>query len=401
MKTEKKFDSHEYRILIVTCFGHFMSHFNMLVFPALLLPLVGRMDTDMATVLGISFWMYLMFGLTALPWGLAADRLGAWPFMLLFFLGSGLSGLAAAWWIDSPNELALALATLGIFSGIYHPTGLGLISKEVKRVSLGMGYNGMFGNLGLFAAPLITGIVNWLWGIRAAYLVLGVLNFAGAGLMLMTRLSCSPQETQAKTGEDKNLLSAFMILLAAMMLGGICYRAGTVIMPSYIELKTKDIFLWMSSLTGSDLSKNLVATSVTSVIYLVGMLGQYTGGRVAEKFDPRFSYLVFYAVTIPFAFFMANATNLPLVILAILYFFFFLGLQPIENTLVTLFTPVRFRHAAFGAKFVLVFGVGAIAVKMVEVLETTAGIETVFIALGVLSLILTGIIGLLILNTRR
>jgi len=51
-----------------------MSHYNMLVFHAVVLPLAGRLNMDMAQVLGISFWMYLLFGLTALPWGMVADR---------------------------------------------------------------------------------------------------------------------------------------------------------------------------------------------------------------------------------------------------------------------------------------------------------------------------------------
>ena len=77
----------ERRVLIVTCYGHFMSHFNMLVFPALVLPLANRLDMTMGGVLGISFWMYLLFGLTALPWGLLADRWDARPLLIIFFLG--------------------------------------------------------------------------------------------------------------------------------------------------------------------------------------------------------------------------------------------------------------------------------------------------------------------------
>ena len=87
-----KFDSRERRILINTCFGHFMSHFNMLVFPAIVLPLAARVNLDMATVLGFSFWMYLLFGFTALPWGLAADRWGAGALMVLFYAGAAWPG---------------------------------------------------------------------------------------------------------------------------------------------------------------------------------------------------------------------------------------------------------------------------------------------------------------------
>ena len=119
---------------------------------------------NMVDVLGLSFFMYLLFGLTALLWGMASDRWGARLLLILFFLGAGSSGIVVALLLDSPSGFKIALASLGFFSGIYHPAGLGLISKEVKNVSMGMSYNGMFGNLGLAAAPLFTGLINWVWG---------------------------------------------------------------------------------------------------------------------------------------------------------------------------------------------------------------------------------------------
>ncbi|MBW1705178.1 MAG: MFS transporter [Deltaproteobacteria bacterium] len=392
-------NSRDRRILVITCYGHFMSHFNMLVFPAVVLPLAGRLNMDMAQVLGMSFWMYLLFGLTALPWGMAADRWGAKPFMLLFYFGAGISGFFAAFWIDAPGGLAVCLAAIGLFSGIYHPTGLGLISKEMERVSLGMGYNGMFGNLGLATAPILTGIVNWLWGPQAVYLVLGGLNLVGLALMIAFPLTQSRLTKGATSGEGDGLLGAFLILLVAMMLGGIAYRGSTVILPAYFEIKNQGIFQALSTFVGFELSSNLVATAVTSLVFLVGTVGQYTGGRVAERFEPRFCYLIFHAVTVPAVFLMAIVWDLPLVALALVYFFFLLGMQPIENTLVARFTPKRLHHSAFGTKFVLTFGVGALAVKMIGVIKVTWGIEAVFPALGMVSLALVGIILLLIKRT--
>lgn len=393
-------NSRERRILLTTCYGHFMSHFNMLVFPALLLPLAGQLKMDMAYVLDLSFWMYCLFGVTALPWGIIADRWAPKPLFLIYYLGAGLSGLAASLLIDNPAGLSIALAALGLFSGIYHPIGLGMISKEIKRVSLGMGYNGMFGNLGLATAPLLTGLLNWLWGPQAAYLFLGALNLLGVVLMSILPPIVDHRSDKKESDEDNGLLGAFLVLLVAMMLGGIVYRGATVILPAYFELKNQGIFQWFSSMTGVGLSKNLVATSVTAFIYIVGMLGQYTGGRVAERFDLRICYFVFHALTIPAAALMAVAVDLPLVALAMIYFFFLLGMQPIENTLVAKFTPRKFHHSAFGSKFVLTFGVGALAVKMIKVIETTFGIETVFYALAITSIILVGVIVLLIRKTR-
>ena len=117
-------------------------------------------------------------------------------------------------------------------------------------------------------------------------------------------------------------------------------------------------------LWGEDISGNLVATTITSLIFSLGILGQYTGGRVPERYEPRFCYLAFNLVSMSAAFFMAMAQNLSLVTSAIIYLFFLLGMQPIENTLVARFTPPRFHHSAYGIKFVLTFGVAALAVKM-------------------------------------
>ena len=91
-----RLQTHERHILVNTCYGHLLSHLNMLVFPAVVLPLTEVLGMQMTGVLAMSFWMYLLFGLTALPWGLAADRWGAGPLMGIFYAGAGLAGIATA-----------------------------------------------------------------------------------------------------------------------------------------------------------------------------------------------------------------------------------------------------------------------------------------------------------------
>jgi hypothetical protein len=107
---------------------------------------------------------------------------------------------------------------------------------------------------------------------------------------------------------------------------------------------------------------------------------------------------VFHLITIPAAFMMAGTTDMPLVLWALIYFFFLLGMQPIENTLVSHLTPSRWRHSAFGMKFVLTFGLGALAVKGVEAIEKTFGIAWVYPSLGCVSIVLVFTIGMLILR---
>jgi MFS family permease len=390
--------AHERNVLITTCLGHFLSHFNMLTFPAVVLPLATRLNLPLAQVLGMSFWMYLLFGLTAMPWGMAADHFGARYLMGIYYAGAGLCGLAAAFWVDTPALMVLALAGVGMFSGIYHPAGLGLISTQIKRISFGMGVNGMFGNLGLASAPLVAGVVTWLWGPRAAYLVLGIANLSGLIVMAMMPLPAAAEGVSAHS--QSNSSRGFFILLFAMMLGGIAYRGASVILPAYFELRNQGIFQWLTQHVPAGVSTNLVATAIASAIFLVGMAAQYLGGRVAERFSLQHSYLVFHLITIPAAFAMAWAVDLPLVALALVYFFFMLGMQPIENTLVSRLTPPRWRHSAFGMKFILTFGVGALAVKGVQAIESGLGLTWVYPALGCVSIVLVMTIGVLIARLR-
>jgi MFS family permease len=312
-----------------------------------------------------------------------------------------LSSLFAAYWIDSPALFSIALAGMGLFTGIYHPAGLGLISKGTERMGLAMGYHGMFGNLGLALAPLLAGVCNWLWGPQAVYLATGTLNLVGMGLMWFLSLAEPERETEMSEAKGKNgLLQTFLILLVALALAGIAYRGTTVVLPAYFELKNQGIFQALIGLWGRDISANLVATTITSLIFLLGMLGQFAGGLVAERYEPRHSYLTFHALIMVAAFLMAVTYDVSLVLLAAIYFFFLFGTQPIENTLVARFAPKRLHHSAFGIKGVVTFGVGALAVKMVGWIQNTWSIESTFIALGIVSVLLLAAVVLLILRTN-
>lgn len=394
-------NTRERHILVQTCYAHFMAHFNMLVFPALVLPLAAQFQTDMAPVVGMSFWMYLLFGVSALLWGGLADRLGAYPLMVLFYAGSAAAACLAAVFYRDPVLLPLALAALGLFSGIYHPVALGWISKEMRRISRGLALNGIFGSLGIAMAPLLAGLAIRLWGISGAFILLVLAN--GSGLMLMlffTERTRYAQHEQVPAAKSQARLVPFAVLLVIMMLAGIAYRGSTVILPACLELKNSGMLQLVRSFAQEWLTANLAATTTAGLILLPTIFGQYFGGFLAERFDLRFAYLVFHAITIPAVLGMAYTFDLPLVFLAGVYFFFLLGTQPIENTLVAHYTPARFRHSAYGMKFALTFGAGALAVKLIEYVQKNGGLENVYQLLGGVSLLLVCCIVVLIGVTR-
>lgn len=391
----------EQAILVVTCYGHFISHFNMLVFPAVLIPLADHFGMSIAETLSLSFWMYLLFGFSALPWGLVADRFGTKALLTLYHIGAGLCGFLAVVSLGNPLMFSLALSGLGLFSGIYHPVGLGWIARDIRNVSIGMAYNGMFGNLGLAAAPLLAGVVNLFYGISAVYLVVAVINLSGIFLLLGTaKHSRNPAAPQNNKRNPARVPTHFFILLGATMLGGIVYRGTSVTLPAYFQLSNGELFQDLTLLFGGIGTENAVATVTTSMIYLLGIVGQYTGGKVGEHFDLRRGYLIFHLVTVPAAIAMALTTNISLILFAVIHSFFLLGMQPIENTLVSRLAPPGLMSSAYGLKFVLTFGIGALGVKVIEIIQGGFGFPAVYLSLAAVSTLLVTCILLLIVKTK-
>ena len=391
----------ERKILTTTCFGHFMSHFNMLMFPALVLPLMGMYDMDLSHVLALSFWMYLLFGVTALPWGLVSDRVGAKPLLLLFYTGAGLCGLAAGFFIDSPKAFSLCLAGVGVFSGIYHPAGLGLISRGISKMSMALGYNGMAGNAGLATAPILAGVINHFYGIQTAFIFLGCLNLTGTVIMLLLPVIEPARNEKTESQGSMRLMLSFAVLCICMMLGGVAYRSVTVILPAYLELGNPALLDWISRLPWMPASRNVAATALSSSVFMVGMFGQFLGGVTAERFEPRRGYLVFHVLALPMVLAMAYTTDVSLLLITMGYMLFLLGMQPIENTLVAKLTPDKVRDSAYGTKFILTFGVGAFAVYLVGWVKEVWSFPAVFVAMAIVSLTTVLSILLLMRVTRK
>jgi MFS family permease len=400
----------ERRVLAATCFAHGMTHLYMLVFPALVTPLRAEFGLGLGEALELAFVGYLLYGLGSLPAGMIADR---WQARWMLALGLGLSGAGAvlAGLSQSPLTLVIALGLLGLGASIYHPTGMALISRAFHdRRGRALGLNGVFGNIGLASAPFVTGLLTSMFGWRWAYLLLGVPGLIGGLLVAMTRIDESVIEPPSAgsdrpgTADGKDLKRYFMVLCMAMMLGGLAYRSGSLVMPSYFELKASFLVPAATSLVdafGGTGAKTAAATALTSLVYATGIAGQIIGGRVADSRDLRLSYLAFHLLALPPVVAMVWLTEVPLLLASMVYILFGLGMQPIENSLIAKLTPPAWRSTAYGLKFVLAFGVGSLAVGLVGQIERRAGLAAVFGSIGALELGLVMVATLLWLVSRR
>jgi FSR family fosmidomycin resistance protein-like MFS transporter len=382
----------------VAGYAHYLSHFNMVAFPALALPITRAMNRSLADVIGMSWLMYLFFGLAALPWGWAADRYGAKPLMVLFFLGAGSSGILVASSIHAGSHLPGSLALLGLFSSIYHPVGLGLISGDSRRAGTRLGVNGAIGTLGIATAPFVVGLANWLWDPRGSFAFLGALNLLG--LALMTVLPFQSRVVRARTGHDHRCLwsGSFLILMGMGMLGGIIYRGALFTLPAYLELVDADLLPGAFRALQGMQSGNLTATALASMVFLIAIMGPVAATFAHRNRNPLGCYLFFHLLMIPAAILMGRFTNGLLLAVAIAYFVSLFAALNLENMFIAYTVPRRALHSAYGIRYVLTFGAGAAAVKIVEALEEKAGLEWVFPILGGVSALVVPSLLLLVVH---
>lgn len=401
-------DATERKIIVFTSFGHYFTHFYMLVFPVLLLPITRSLGIPLETVLPKSFLMYLLYGLLAMPWGFLSDhfnpRIVMGTGMLIAGTGFLISGL-----IRNSVFLSFSLALVGIGCAAYHPSGLSLLSKGLRSRGKALGTNGIFGNLGIASAPFAAGLLNYFVGWQATLLMLGIAGLVIGVVCLLVPFSIDREtdRQQSSAIEKRNVTKLFVNLCAIVTVFGLMYRAFTLILPTFMETRLYDTFESLMASNGSRAGfladqGSLFAAIVTGCAYLLGMLGQAVGGRIADRFELKRAYLVYVSFALPFLVLLRYANGLWIAVFAGFFAFFTLGLQPIENSLFAMLTPARWRSLAYGVKFTLVFGIGSLSVFLVTRVQARFDLNAVIVLLlGYLLLILAGMTALNVLGRRQ
>src|SRR5256885_1541775 len=158
--------------------GHFLDHLVMLVFPTVVIALARDWGRPYAELLPLALGGFIAFGAFALPAGWLADHWSRYRMMALFFFGLGAS-LFLTGFAQTPWQLGLGLTLTGVFAAIYHPLGIAMLVAAPVKLGAALGWNGLYGNLGLAAAAIISGALMGLLGWRGGFFLPGGVRVAG------------------------------------------------------------------------------------------------------------------------------------------------------------------------------------------------------------------------------
>lgn len=376
--------------------GHLLMH----LLAALYVTVVLALETEWSLTYDelIRLWTLgsLMIGLGAPLAGWLGDRWSDARMMVVFFLLTG-AGAIAAGLADDTTALWLGLAMLGLGASIYHPVGMSWLVKNADNPGRMLGIQGIFGSVGVAIAAVVAGTLIDLHSWRAAFLVPGTLSVA-MGLLLVVAIAIgatgdrsSDRKPQPKPARG-DVWRAFVVLSVTMVCAGLVWNAMQVAMPKLYEIGLGDL------VGGSTLGIGGLVT----LTYLVAATPQLIGGALADRFPIKWIYLGCLTVQIPLLGLIANLAGLPLMVGAVLSLMAISLQIPAENLLLARYTPGKHRGLAYGAKFILTFGVGPLAVQLVALTYDRVGsFEPLFIGLSLGTMVALAAACLLPSEARR
>ncbi|MBI4831618.1 MAG: MFS transporter, partial [Candidatus Lindowbacteria bacterium] len=259
--------------------------------------------------------------------------------------------------------------------------GTALVSMQVKEIGKGLGYHGMGGGLGVAVAPGLATLLALLsatqgWRVSfAAFGALGLLVAAGVATLKVTETA--PLKANSRfwpehlaNGSPKPLV----LFLCVGVLVGFCYRGVTTFLPTYFSQNLNGgIFAGHNVLKGG---------MFTTVTLLVGVVGQFVGGNLCSRYKLEKLFGTLMMITVPFLLLMAALSNLPLLVMAMLFSFFHFSSQPVGNSLIAEYTDPRGRGLGYGLYFSTAFGIGSLASGFSGMIAERFGLNIVFVPLA-------------------
>ena len=189
----------EATLITLTATAHALAHIYTLALPAVLILFKREFGLSDYHAGALATLLNFAFGLGSLPSGLLVDRVGSKRMLLIFLVGGGTASVGVGF-VHSVPMLACAMAALGLMCSIYHPAGLAILSRSCRQRGIALGIHGVGGSVGITIAPLLTGAVAAAFGWRWAYTALGVLGFAAAVVLALSRIEeAHPSAAPAKS----------------------------------------------------------------------------------------------------------------------------------------------------------------------------------------------------------
>lgn len=367
--------------------GHFIDHFFVLIFAsAAALQLTTEWGMSYAELIPYATPGFVAFGLFAIPAGWLADKWSREGMMVIFFVGIGTSSAFSSL-ASTPFEIGLGLTLIGTFAAIYHPVGLSMVVQGRDKMGMPLAINGIFGNMGVASAALLTGLLIDTAGWRSAFLIPGIASIILGMLYLVFeysghRIETVPDQivrenTQTTTMSRNTLIRIFAVIFFTAAVGGIIFQSTTFSLPKVLDERL------------GDLAGN--ATQVgfyTFLVFSIAAFAQLVVGHLVDNHSVRtvFAWVAILQAVL-FAI-MIQLTGMAALIVAIAFMLVVFGEIPINDVLVGRVARSEWRSRAYAITYIIGFTVSALAVPLIAWIHGSWGFGVLFAILSVSALLI-------------
>ena len=381
--------------------GHFLDHLFMLIFSTVAaLVLVHEWGMGYSELIPYATPGFIAFAAFTIPAGWLADRYGRETLIALFFVGIGIASMLTSF-ATTPVQMAVGLFFIGVFASIYHPVGIALVLEGQSRTGMRVASNGVWGNLGVAIAALLTGALIDRVGWRMAFVIPGVVSVL-LGLVYALKIQkYSPgvfakelaneaeakaadtdprtnQESASKQTERTLFVRVLAVILLTTACGGIVFQSTTFALPKVLLEKSGDL-----------------ASSATTLgwlafaIFAIGSVGQLIVGYLVDRGSAKRVFMgvamlqvVFFALTV-------KATGIWVLLFAAGFMLAAFGQIPINDVLVGRVVGRAYRSRVLAIRYTITLTTMALSVPLIAFITARGGISALFVVLTVVALLIT------------
>jgi MFS family permease len=359
--------------------AHAIDHFVILIYPTVVIELAAIYGRSYASLIALSTASFVAFGLFSLPAGWLGDHWSRRNLMLAFYIGCGLSLVAAAF-APSLTSLAIALFSLGVFAAIYHPVGTAMIIEHAKERGRTLAFNGVCGNLGVSLAAGITAALTAAFSWRGAFLVPGLICVA-TGIVYFWLSPPEQRHAAARSRAPDVLLSPtiaaviFGLFVVVALSAGLVFNTISVALPKIVDERVGD---------GIPL---LLVGGLTTAVFLCGAVAQITVGRLVERIPPHVLFAAIAILQFTSVVWSAYASGATLLIALAFTMAAIYGQITVNDLLIARYTADAWRSRVYAVRYFITFMISGVAVSMIAVLYGRGGFGLV---LGVTAVVAMG-----------
>lgn len=385
--------------------GHFLDHLFMLIFATVAaLTLSREWGLGYGDLIRYATPGFFAFGLFALPAGWLADRWNRDGMMCVFFAGIGMAAILTGF-AGSPLQVGIGLFAIGVFAAIYHPVGLAIVTAKWKNTGMRLAVNGVWGNLGVACAALLTGYLIDNVGWRMAFILPGAVSIGIAFAYMFLRrhalVALNTLKTKgAEAGRaplDKDLKALLMRVAAIVFLtaavSSIIFQSTTFALPKIFDERLQGIagslVEWLK-IVGFP-GKADTATTVGAfafIVFSVASFAQLAVGSLLDRFGPRRVFIGVAALQLVFFLAMPGLSDGAALAAALGFMLGAFGQIPINDFMIGKMAVGEFRARAYGLRYVVSFTALAATLPLIALVYENWGFDRLFQILAGAALVL-------------